>query len=1034
MKIRAPLVVLTLALAIPSQAGPGTIPLYENFGIITNVPQVDAVAFANYGRFVVAPSLVYETMNTRFYTNRGYMLAAPGFRFDYTDDFGRRRLATSFDNKSGATIAVQQDPFTGIPATLRIQATNIINRGTLSSDPSGLIEVTGQTVDLTRSILSIDPTAGLTGFQIYDPVTPEYVYANDYGVQDLYWGMMEQLPRFQSASLVTAYGGTLSSQAPSHCVTNNLPGRCLLQRFRLADPYSFVYTNEVTETNWIIQVALVGLEDTNITPSVALYPSTVESNYFNAIALQMATYLTNNTAQQNDFYGLYLVDRLASDTNYVLMSNVASGSGVPLRSGHYEFTRQTPLEYAFGGPTNAWYRTNLNELIYRTRGQTYTNIVTNVTFTGDPPIPATEILTNIITPLGYAYNGVSNQYAALGAFVTNFVPTVPPTPQTPLTNLQGRVEINAGTLNLERTRIRGEGHVTIRAENLVSSANASIDVSSIYYTLGAPQRTLNLQSLTLPNVQRLSGAVYAWSGVWTNQMLIEVITNGVSISTNMEGDPPAPVVTNVPIVGTNTNVIEVGIHVMMVDATTLRARWPTFVNGLETRSTNVVLGDVLRVIETLKVDAESLAVLPSSRLFLGDPNDPQVGITDWSAFHFPNLRYLTNDGIIAVPSLGYFGSDTPAPYKRIVNHGTNVATALHFVADEFEVGGYIATARLVELADGRLVADSRPGSIRMDAGVVKMQDGEVSSFYDLTLRANEVKIRNFTNRAGGRIELAVTNAFSDSGADANVLFTSGQGVALTTRPAKGSLLGTRVEVTTAQGAAVDCVWAGEDRGANATGFEDNAALGRLTIAPGVYGQVVFRGVGAGNALYVDLLEFSPTAQADLEGSLVVDPNFTIYYSAANVAPETLDARFGGRVKQVPDFAGPNSSVDVLVITDVNTLPPRQTTITVPRAVRESTTVDSDADGTANRFDANPFQGPRIVGSSLRPGNPPVLVLSWQGAARTTYRVDYATSLNPRDWKELRQVTNNSDGIQTLTVEDPVPAGGGGRYYRVSYQP
>jgi hypothetical protein len=315
-----------------------------------------------------------------------------------------------------------------------------------------------------------------------------------------------------------------------------------------------------------------------------------------------------------------------------------------------------------------------------------------------------------------------------------------------------------------------------------------------------------------------------------------------------------------------------------------------------------------------------------------------------------------------------------------------------------------------------------------------MQNGVVNSYYDLTLRANEVKIRNFTNQAGGRIELAVTNSFADSGPDANVLFTSTQGIALTTKPVTGSLLGTRVEVRTTQGAAVECLWAGEDKGANAAGFEDNAAIGRLSISPALNGQVVFQGPGAKNAIYVDLLELSTTAQADLGGSLVVHPNFTIYYATANVSPETLTTQFGDRVQQVLDFAGPNSSVDVLVITDVNTMPPRQATFTVPRGLRDSTTIDSDADGTANRFDVSPFQGPRIVDVSVSSGNPPALVLSWRAAARTTYRVDFATSLNPRNWQELRQVTNNADSIQTLTVEDPLTANGESRYYRVSYLP
>jgi hypothetical protein len=315
-----------------------------------------------------------------------------------------------------------------------------------------------------------------------------------------------------------------------------------------------------------------------------------------------------------------------------------------------------------------------------------------------------------------------------------------------------------------------------------------------------------------------------------------------------------------------------------------------------------------------------------------------------------------------------------------------------------------------------------------------MQDGVMNSFYDLTIRANELKLRNYTNQAGGRIELAVTNYLADSGAGANVVFVSTQGISLTRKPASGSLLGTEVQVRTTQGAAVECYWAADDKGASASGYEDNAAIGRLSINPALNGQVVFRGTGSKNAIYVDLLEFSTTAQADLQGALVVDPNFTIYYSASNVLPEVLESTYGGRVKQVLDFAGPYSSVDVLVVTDVNTQPPKQATFTVPRSLRESLTVDSDADGTANRHDASPFQGPKIIQVTLTGSSPQAVRISWKGAVQTTYRVDYTTALGSGNWVKLKDVTNSSSSIQTLVVEDPLTTDGQPRYYRVSYLP
>src|SRR3989442_7393801 len=88
----------------------GASPIYENFGTLTNVPQIDAVAFANYGTFVVPSVLPFDTQNTLYFTNRGVMLGGPGFRLDYVNDAGIRRPAANVFNANGAGITADFSP------------------------------------------------------------------------------------------------------------------------------------------------------------------------------------------------------------------------------------------------------------------------------------------------------------------------------------------------------------------------------------------------------------------------------------------------------------------------------------------------------------------------------------------------------------------------------------------------------------------------------------------------------------------------------------------------------------------------------------------------------------------------------------------------------------------------------------------------------------------------------------------------------------------------------------------------------------
>src|SRR5205823_754663 len=109
------------------------------------------------------------------------------------------------------------------------------------------------------------------------------------------------------------------------------------------------------------------------------------------------------------------------------------------------------------------------------------------------------------------------------AFVDNIASRPPNIPAGTVTNLPGRIEILADSLDISKTRFRADGLLDIRATHLVSSTNALVDCENLSYTLGSTNGNLRIQSLAQEAVTRLKGYIYVWSGVWTNQenMLID---------------------------------------------------------------------------------------------------------------------------------------------------------------------------------------------------------------------------------------------------------------------------------------------------------------------------------------------------------------------------------------------------------------------------------------------------------------------------------------------------------------------------------
>ena len=129
------------------------------------------------------------------------------------------------------------------------------------------------------------------------------------------------------------------------------------------------------------------------------------------------------------------------------------------------------------------------------------------------------------------------------------------------------------------------------------------------------------------------------------------------------------------------------------------------------------------------------------------------------------------------------------------------------------------------------------------------------------------------------------------------------------------------------------------------------------------------------------------------------------------------------MRWVSTFAGPNSSVDVIINGNQ--------TIQVNRALRNSTIIDSDSDGIPNFFDPSPFDG--VVTTLQVQNSPPGYRISWIAAPRTVYRVETRGMQTAEPWSVLLQTTNTSSASAPWSVVD-TNMSLGIRQYRVSYNP
>ena len=192
-------------------------------------------------------------------------------------------------------------------------------------------------------------------------------------------------------------------------------------------------------------------------------------------------------------------------------------------------------------------------------------------------------------------------------------------------------------------------------------------------------------------------------------------------------------------------------------------------------------------------------------------------------------------------------------------------------------------------------------------------------------------------------------------------------------------------------------------------------------------------------MYVDFLELGTGVKEaftndDLGSVLEIADNLVLYFADANVPAEALDGQLDGHVRWTgrdweTGFAGPNSSVDVLRLNGQ--------TVKMNRALRFSTTIDSDGDGVLNADDAYPLDGAAWNGLTLsvQGGGPSPLQLSWMAIPRIVYQVETTTNLAAPNWQPVTNYTNLSMSGSVVTLSPAnVHTGEVQQFYRVRYTP
>jgi len=1047
---------------------------YENDGIVSYPgttsfpPQIDALNFINTGSFTInfqsleavveGAQPFYETSDTINYTNTGLMMVNSGFVFDtQSTGTGLHTPAGSFYNQGSiycGSVQDTTDPLLGLLAGLGydqcvVNATNIASPGLVDVGIDGLIQFTGQDVDLTRATLTVE-TAGAnangTGFfgtnswfPFFDlgttfastpffPLAPfqllltnstAYVNVAPAGpsnniirtvfIQDnsgpsvgvsVYFDTANQ--GFGGGNVTVQWAGTYLDSASGNNYTNYL---YLNDDYELGAstnvlpvigiPINFVFTEATTP-----QIATV--LPTPPSAIINLFPAVEITNPYDVFNAQLtSSFSTNNIANQSITNLPGRVQVNASGNLDLTLSQITGQNYMSLVA-----TNQ------FNGSAGAFIETPYADLnLGNTNGTFY---VTNVMEGSIPNWSGTVIGWNTrflaLDPTGT----ITNDYRVL-VLSSQLTPTLAAQVQNLILHNTNNVVIS-DTFNVMSTFNSDAQSLTLTTNPPgygATSLDGELNLNSVGIFL--QNSTPNLRYLTNNGAIRLQNLDYFGHPYITN-VTPAVAASGI-LSTTVTGTNV--VQKDVVTIGTNQ-------YTFVANLTNTLANQVKLVPG----SLNGSLGNLIAAIDGTSGagTAYSSATLSNAVAVAGVLTNNAFALTALAAGAGGNSIVTTFTPATKSTNLTWNGQSTLAG-------GSNpVTNDVSFLASSALINNTIFTDQGSIIYAGNFVNggvfSNGIGSFTLQSLTTTLSNGLLYAGGDISITTSNLVTSNLVLQASRSLTLRATNLLTDTGPTNNNNWSVGSasvgsGFNLPIKPASGDLLGTTITLTAPTNYNVVSVWAGADVGLSPAGYQNNAAVGRLIMnasgstIPGRNGMLTFNGATVSNAMYVDLLvltNFSTQGNSTNNYNfpwLRINTNMMIYFAQATEngksVAEAIDnvsrnGGNGGRLRWNYTYAGYFSSTNVLA----TNLDGSITTNVVNAPLAQSATIDSDSDGLPNNVDPTPFFVPAEIKFNLTLAtnlSQNVARLQWTTIPNATNSIWYSTNLLSTNWLAFTNFSN-----------------------------
>ncbi|MGH7942757.1 MAG: hypothetical protein ACREFR_16990 [Limisphaerales bacterium] len=948
-----------------ANAALATDPIYQNFSDLyytipgTPPPPIDASNFDNENQFNVnfqQESLdpqFYEPENTVNYTNNssgfntGIMTAdspftnidgdniifnstGAGFQFDTLTtntlphieagtfhNSGQIRCESVIDGNNVISFDGENFFFPIDIGQCLVWATNIICPGTIIVGENGLIQLTGDNVDLSHAVLTLEQ--GL--------VTSNYVDAT----------INSEGEGFDFST----NGVMVPSQAFTATNADSLPP----DNLNLAFPASYFNVVQEGPSNMLVRAVFLVNQSTNV--PVSVYIASPAFNGQGALFQWYGTYLNPVTDTVNTNY-LYLFHYYFQGTNLpnILTIGTIPNNGDEGDYANFLWAQGSPYP-GLGPPTSEGYQNIFNDNVlsnviyeYFNASLTGTTVGTNAS-AGNPGGALTNMPSRVqitanrdlkmnlaqIQGLNYLsltatnqFDGspgalISSPYSDINLAVTNGYPH-----PLSISNLLASDPIPqwGGTLDEWSTRwtntdINGVSwdyrvalvysslvpSLTPQVQNLTLSAS-NVDISDILNIFGATR--CNARSLTLTTnyfggtgtspdgeLDMQNADPYSWSWSVSFPNLLWLDNAGAIRLPNFSDFVSSASVTNI-----TQPVPAVQAAATLAESNSL--------NNIAAGGAVTILDTSYQFVKTLNNRIPyQVKVGPNfngsmSNLIAAINRGPGSG-TSYSSDTFASsvvvagLLNVTNRSVVISASANYVGTvGNGIPVSTTVTNLAWSSAALAGGVDSIAAttniapascpysaiinNGYLSdlgsTIWVTNFLNGGVISNG-PGSFLLNSINTTLTNGSITAGGDISFTANTLIASNIALQAGRSLDLQVTNYLWDGGAsNANVWAvgaTNGTGanglmlpfLPTNTTPPLNNLLGTSISlVTPAPNKQVASIWAGLDYGTNTIGYNtNNVAIGQLILnSQAPESSFYFSGPPdstTNNAIYVDQL-------------------------------------------------------------------------------------------------------------------------------------------------------------------------------------